>query len=125
MLLPEVAEFFQNAGVTALIYDPRSIGLSDGSPRNEIDPMKQVEDYSDALTFLTTLPIVEASQLGFWGMSLSGVVALCAAALDRRVKFLITVCPSSKYYTEEKREILLAKAVKDRVSQAKGNPLFR
>lgn len=124
MLLPDVADFFQNAGVTALTYDPRSVGLSDGSPRNDIDPMKQAEDYSDALTFLTTLPIVDPSQLGFWGMSFSGVVALCAAALDRRVKFIITVCPSSKYYTEEKREKLLAKAVKDRVSQAKGNPGF-
>lgn len=124
MLLPEIAEFFQNAGVTALIYDPRSIGLSDGLPRNEIDPTKQVEDYSDALTFLTTLPIVETSQLGCWGMSLSGVVALCAAALDRRVKFLITVCPGWKCWTEGKRDTLLAKAAKDRVSQAKGNPAF-
>lgn len=123
MFLPEVAEFFQKAGVTALIYDPRSIGLSDGSPRNEIDPMKQVEDYSDALTFLTTVPIVNSSQLGSWGMSFSGTVASCAAALDRRIKFLITICPSMKF-PEERREKILAKAIKDRISQAKGNPSF-
>ena len=46
MLLPEVAEEFQSLGFNALIYDPRSTGDSDGTPRNEIDPMKQTEDLS-------------------------------------------------------------------------------
>lgn len=46
MLIPEVAEKFQSLGYNALIYDPRSIGDSDGSPRNQIDPHQQAEDLS-------------------------------------------------------------------------------
>ncbi|ERF75983.1 hypothetical protein EPUS_01349 [Endocarpon pusillum Z07020] len=124
MLLPEVAESFQREGITALIYDPRSIGLSDGFPRNEIDPMKQVEDYSDALTFLSKHPLVDASRIAFWGMSFSGSVAACAAALDKRAKLVIMVCPFVKFYTDEKRSKVLAKAMADRASQAKGNDPF-
>ena len=46
MLLPEVARAFQDMGFHALTYDPRSIGDSDGLPRNQIDPLKQAEDLS-------------------------------------------------------------------------------
>ena len=38
MFVSEVAEQFQAASITALIYDPRTLGLSDGEPRNDIDP---------------------------------------------------------------------------------------
>jgi len=124
MLLPEVAENFQRAGITVLIYDPRSIGLSDGTPRNEIDPIKQVEDYSEALTFIGTLSMVDPDRIAFWGMSFAGTVALCAAALDKRAKLVIAVCPLIKFYIEEKLPRVLAKAMKDRQSQAKGNGAF-
>ncbi|MCJ1384550.1 hypothetical protein MMC17_007667 [Xylographa soralifera] len=124
MLLPEVAESFHHEGITALIYDPRSIGLSDGLPRNQIDPMARVEDYSDALTYLLKHPLVDPSRIAFWGMSFSGSVAACAAALDKRAKLVIMVCPFVKYYSDEKRAKVLTKAMADRTSQAKGNPAF-
>jgi pimeloyl-ACP methyl ester carboxylesterase len=123
--LPDVAEHFQGAGITALVYDPRSTGLSDGHPRNEIDPSKQVEDYSDALTFLSTLPSVDPSQIGFWGMSFAGTVSLCAASLDKRAKFVVAVCPLTELeYTPEKLPKVLVKCMKDRESQAMGNSPF-
>ena len=123
MGLPEVAEAFQNAGVTALIYDPRTTGLSEGTPRNDIDPVKQVEDYSDALSFLGSLPTVAPDQMAIWGMSFAGTVALCAASLDKRVRAVIAVCPLTRFeYIPEKLPKVLAKCMKDRESQAKGNP---
>ncbi|EOD48465.1 putative n-terminal domain protein [Neofusicoccum parvum UCRNP2] len=124
MMLPEVAEAFQQAGITALLYDPRSIGASDGTPRNEIDPCKQVEDYSDALTFLARQPAVDGSCCGFWGMSFGGTVAGCAAALDKRARFVVMVCPLVRLYEPDKMARLLAKAMKDREAQAKGNAPF-
>ena len=124
MLLPEVAEHFQRDGITALIYDPRNTGLSDGYPRNEIDPAKQVEDYSDALTFVQKQPTVDPTKVSFWGMSFSGSIAACAAALDKRAKSLVMVCPFVKFYTDEKRSKVLAKAMADRISQDKGNTPF-
>ena len=36
--------------MTALVYDARSIGLSDGLPRNDLDPQKMAEDNHDAVT---------------------------------------------------------------------------
>ena len=122
MFVPEVAEQFQLAGITALIYDPRSIGLSDGEPRNEVDPMKQVSDYSDALTFLRAQPTVDPEATAFWGMSFSATIALCAAALDKRAKLCIAICPLLDFeYTPEKFPKVLAKSMKDRESRAAGN----
>lgn len=120
--LPEVAEHFQRAGITALIYDPRCTGLSDGLPRNDIDPVKQVEDYSDALTFLSGLPTVNPDQIVFWGMSFSGTVSLCAASLDKRAKLVIAVCPLTEFqHTPEKLPMVLSKCMRDRESRLKGN----
>ena len=125
MNLPDVADGFQRAGITALIYDPRTIGLSGGMPRNDIDPIKQVEDYSDALTFLADHPMVDRNRMAFWGVSFAGVVALCAASLDKRAKLVIAVCPLTKFeYTPEKLPKVLAKCMQDRESQLKGNPPF-
>ncbi|KUJ12799.1 alpha/beta-hydrolase [Mollisia scopiformis] len=125
MFVPQVAEQFQLLGVTALIFDPRSTGASDGIPRNEIDPMKQVEDYSDAHNFLSTLTIVDSKAIGFWGMSFSAAVSLCAAALDKRAKFIIAVCPLLSFgYSKERLLKVLAKAMQDRASQKKGNSPF-
>lgn len=125
MFVPEVAEQFQLAGITALIYDPRSTGSSDGTPRNEIDPMKQVEDYSDAMTFMSSLPNVDSNRIAFWGMSFSATVALCAAAMDKRAKLIIAVCPLLSFeYSRDKFSQVLAKTMKDRESQVNGNPPF-
>ncbi len=44
MLLPDIAETFQSQGFNTYIYDPRSIGDSDGTPKNLIDPLQQAED---------------------------------------------------------------------------------
>lgn len=123
--LPAVAEAFQQAGVTALLYDPRSVGTSGGQPRNDIDPFQQIQDYSDAVTFMRTLPSVDSDQIGLWGLSLSASVALSAAAFDKRAKFVIAACPVTEYrYDKAKMERLLQLSFKDRESQSKGNPPF-
>ncbi|KAL8735464.1 MAG: hypothetical protein Q9181_002807 [Wetmoreana brouardii] len=125
MGLPEVAAYFQKAGITALIYDPRTTGLSDGTPRNDIDPPKQVEDYSDALSFLSNLPIVQPDQVIIWGMSFAGTVSLCAGAFDKRARAIIAVCPLTRLEcSSEKLPNVVAKCMRDRESQAKGNPPF-
>lgn len=46
MLLPDVAEYFQHLGYNVLLYDGRSIGASDGEPRNQLNPYQMAEDLS-------------------------------------------------------------------------------
>ena len=46
MSLAETAEGFQAAGYNVILYDSRSIGGSGGLPRNQIDPLQNVEDIS-------------------------------------------------------------------------------
>ena len=120
MIISEVAEYFHAAGFTVLSYDPRSIGASDGTPRNEAHPARNMEDYHDALTFLKDHPLVDRTRIAFWGYSFSGMVALCAAALDKRAKAVVAVSPLTIWEFTKWRQVL-AKAMKDRESRLAGN----
>ena len=124
--LPTTAATFQAKGVTAFIYDPRGIGLSDGFPRNDINPFREVDDMSDALTFLSSHPSINAREgIGLWGMSLGAAVAMTVAALDARVRFVVAVCPATEAtHDMTKLRTVLAKAAKDRESRLKGNEPF-
>jgi predicted dehydrogenase len=46
----KIAAWFGRNGVTALVYDARTLGASDGLPRSDLDPQKMAEDNSDAVT---------------------------------------------------------------------------
>ncbi|KAM3496763.1 hypothetical protein MY10362_009866 [Beauveria mimosiformis] len=123
MFVSQVAESFQRSNVTALVYDPRTLGESEGLPRNNIDPLAQVSDYSDALTFLKSQSVVDSNNISFWGMSFSGLVALNAAALDKRAKCCIAVCPlTGMQPVPEMLPKVLARSMQDRESQIVGNP---
>ncbi|KAF2231047.1 alpha/beta-hydrolase [Viridothelium virens] len=119
-LIAEVAEYFFAAGFTVLSYDPRTIGGSDGTPRNECDPVRNIEDYHDALTFLKSHPMVDSARIAYWGYSFSGMVALCAAALDKRAKAVVAVAPLTIWEFSKWRQVL-TKAMKDRESRMSGN----
>lgn len=83
--LPDYATRFQEAGYSVLLYDNRNWGSSTGTPRNEVDPALQARDYSDAFDYAASLPDVDPFKIVFWGTSMSGGVAICAAAIDHRI----------------------------------------
>lgn len=125
MLLPRIARHFQLSGITALVYDHRSVGSSDGIPRNDINPAHQVADYHDALTFLKTDGRVDPARIAFWGFSFGGAVALNAAALDKRAKAVIAVCPLTQWNLDTgKWRRVMEKAMQDRESRLCGNTPF-
>ncbi|KAK8108105.1 uncharacterized protein PG998_010118 [Apiospora kogelbergensis] len=103
MFLPKVAQYLQEAGISALVYDPRTVGASEGLPRNNIVPALQISDYSDALTFLMHLPSISPDKIAFWGFSFSGAMALCAAALDKRACSVVAVCPLTVWELDDKK----------------------
>ncbi|GKT45910.1 polyketide transferase af380 [Colletotrichum spaethianum] len=91
--LPDFAVRFQAAGITALIYDNRCLGDSEGSPRDEVDPLLQTRDYFDAFCYATTLPEVDANKIVYWGSSMSGGTALVAAALNKNIAAVVVQVP--------------------------------
>lgn len=123
----DVAQCFQKAGITALVYDPRGVGTSEGEPRGEIDPAKQTQDFLDAITFIKTKSIVDPRRIALWGYSLSAAEVLAAAAVDKRVKAVVAVCPASNPFDPQdptRRRRILVQAIRDRESRARGNPPF-
>lgn len=93
MYLDRFAEVFAAAGIGALVFDHRGFGASGGTPRQEVDPWAQVRDYRDAITYVSTLDEVDTTRIGAWGSSFSGGHAVVVAAIDRRVKCVVSQVP--------------------------------
>jgi len=93
MYLDDFAEYFHDAGFEVLVYDNRGLGASDGPEPPEIDPWKQINDYRDAITWFSSQDGVDPARLGVWGSSYSGGHVLVVAALDRRVRCVVSQVP--------------------------------
>src|SRR6266481_2093114 len=86
MYLEPFARRFAAAGIAALVFDYRSFGASGGEPRQRVLPRDQIEDYRNALTWLSLQPEIDADRLGIWGTSFTGAHVIQVAAHDPRVK---------------------------------------
>jgi cephalosporin-C deacetylase-like acetyl esterase len=93
MTLDKFAEAFCDAGLSALVYDNRNLGASDGKPRGEIDPTWQRRDYRTAITYAQSLRDVDSNRIGIWGTSYTGGTVCQVAAIDRRVKAVVSQVP--------------------------------
>lgn len=94
IVMPTYAESLAAAGVGALVFDYRNLGTSDGEDRQHLDPTAQISDYQSALTYLESRVDVDADRLGVWGISYSGGHALILAAVDERVRAIVSIVPS-------------------------------
>ncbi|KAL7892319.1 alpha/beta-hydrolase [Trichoderma sp. TUCIM 5745] len=121
MTLPDVAKAFYERGYNVFLYDARSVGASGGHPRNLLDPLQMAEDLSDIYTFVSELKSVDSSRIALWGMSFGGVVSATSAAVDRRPKAIVMVCPLFSYVQPRKADKAYALLMKDRISQLKKN----
>lgn len=90
---PDYAKEFAANGILALVIDYRCMGASDGVPRQDIDPWAQIEDYRNAISYLETRPDVDTDRIGAWGISYSGGHVLILAAIDPRVKCVVSNVP--------------------------------
>jgi uncharacterized protein len=93
MHLQHFAEVFAEAGLNVLVYDHRNFGASDGIPRQDLDPVTQVRDIRNAITYVTSRDDVDDQRIGVWGSSFSGGHALRVAASDWRVKAVVSQVP--------------------------------
>ncbi|MEX1208111.1 MAG: alpha/beta fold hydrolase [Acidimicrobiia bacterium] len=93
MVTDRYAEVLAAAGISALLYDHRNMGISGGEPRQEINPWVQSRGYRDAITFATTLDDHDPERIAVWGDSYSGGEVFLVAACDARVKAVVAQCP--------------------------------
>jgi len=95
---PQYAAEFVARGLAALIFDYRRMGASEGEPRQHIEPWDQIEDYKNAITFAESLPEIDESRMGIWGISYSGGHVLIVGATDPRVKSVVSNVPVIEGY---------------------------
>jgi len=62
--------------------------------RTRLIPMKQVEDYRNAISYLQGEPGVDPDRIGVWGSSFAGGNVIVTAALDSRVKAVVGQVPA-------------------------------
>ena len=129
MYLDKYADAFAKAGFASVVYDNRNLGASDGVPRQEIDPWLQIRDYSDAITFAQGLSETDAERIGVWGSSYSGGHVLVVAAIDRRVRCVVSQVPAISGSQGLRRLVradfitgLNAQLAEDRRNRAAGKP---
>jgi fermentation-respiration switch protein FrsA (DUF1100 family) len=92
--LPAVAEKFAAAGMVTFLFDYRYFGESEGEPRCQLFPLEQVEDYRNAISYLSGLEEVDPERIGIWGTSNSGGLVLYTGTFDRRVKAVVAQVPA-------------------------------
>jgi uncharacterized protein len=101
--MPTYADVFAQGGYNALIIDYRNLGASGGKNRQHLDPWAQIGDYQNAISFLERHPAVDPNKIGAWGISYSGGHVIILAALDERVKTVVSHVPVIDGYETMRR----------------------
>lgn len=108
--LDDYARILAGRGFNALTFDFRNLGKSDGLPRQELDPWQQVEDFRTAISYARSRPDVDRERIGLWGTSYSGGHALVVAAIDKRIRCVVSQVPTINGYENARRRFSGARA---------------
>ncbi|NTE88346.1 alpha/beta hydrolase [Agrobacterium rubi] len=85
------AQKLAEQGFVTLAFDASHQGASGGMPRFLDDPMKRVADFYSAVDYMTSLPYVDAQNVGALGVCAGSGITVKASMTDRRVKAIATV----------------------------------
>ena len=90
LYLPDNARVLNEAGYIVMTFDYKGWGESAGA-RSRLAPYSRVADVQAAVSFLSTLPEVDAERLGIYGTSYGGATVVWVGAIDPRVKCIVSV----------------------------------
>ena len=93
LIQPEYAKFFTDAGYAALTFDYRHLGESEGEPRQHINPWQQIDDLINSITYACLRDDVDEARIAVWGISYAGAHVFPVAALDSRVRCIMSIVP--------------------------------
>jgi dienelactone hydrolase len=111
MSLDDYAADFCDRGLAVLVIDYAGFGASDGEPRQEVDPFRQLADYRSAVSYAQSRPDLDGAHVGVWGSSYGGGHAIMMAATDPRVTCAVAQVP----YTGSRGRSALPASVLERV----------
>lgn len=130
--LEPFAQAFCEAGFVVLLHDHRGFGASDGEPRHDVDPWRQIADWRRAISYLEAHPEVDRNRIGLWGTSYAGGHAIVLGATDRRLRAVVAQVPTISGYEQGLRRVpphqlaLLEESLDEDERQAfRGQPLAR
>lgn len=89
--VPHYAERLADAGYTALTFDPRSFGDSEGSPRNRYDPNAIITDFTNAVSYLLTRADIDHDRIAVLGVCMGGGYAVSVGARDKRLRAVVSI----------------------------------
>ena len=111
------------------MHDHRSFGASDGEPRFDVDPWRQIADWRRAISYLENRPEVDPHRIGLWGTSYAGGHAIVLGATDRRLRAVVAQVPTISGYEQSLRRVppdqvpaLEASFIDDDRRQFRGEP---
>jgi len=90
LYLPDNARVLCDAGYAVLTFDYKGWGASEGA-RDRLAPYSRVADVQAAITFLGAQSQVDADSIGIYGTSYGGATVVWTAAIDQRVKCVVSV----------------------------------
>jgi len=89
-LMINVANRLAQAGYGSLRFYYRGVGESEG-PLYRLIPMEQVEDIRNAISFMQVQNSIDPERIGLFGAAIGGSHASYVAAIDERVKCMVSI----------------------------------
>src|SRR5215831_5825308 len=124
LYLHDNARKLNDAGYVVLTFDYKGWGASEGT-RSRLAPLSRVADVQSALTFLGLQDGVDENRLGIYGTSYGGATVVWTAAIDSRVKCVVScvgIGNGARWMRSVRRpdewHDLLERAAADRVKRA-------
>jgi pimeloyl-ACP methyl ester carboxylesterase len=106
--LPDFAERFAVQGWAVFVFDYRTFGDSDGTPRNDVNPFKHSDDWDAAIASVRNKQSVDATKIVLWGTSFSGGHVTCAASRHNDISAIIAQVPFTGMPADTARPPLLS-----------------
>jgi len=86
------AQKLSDKGFVTLAFDPKGYGESEGKPQVE-DPFSVISDTKNAVTYIQSLPQVDANKTFNAGICMGAGYATAAGAEDDRIKVTAAISP--------------------------------